>query len=335
MQATQQTSEAALNQMNLQMRQQPWYQQWFAQQGLDPNHVRLNDRQREQLAALAGQNGFELAARMKIDEAGNLNQKGGWAGMSPAMKAAIIAAAAVGTAGIATTGALGSTAQGLVGAGGGGGGGGVGAYGTGSGLNAASAGAGFHAGSPLLMTHGASLLPGAAWAGNEVADVAMSGIPQTASSQIGSGMGTTPVFGPDAASGGGLGKAAVAGATGGATSTARGYGGKVADALTGGAGGLGDSAIRAALSALAGLPGLLSSQNGPSDEERAYQAQATRLLGQQEQRTQYQNPLYSAVTKMAYGLLPQMGNGGNPYPMNSLEDVKVPGLDELLRAQQR
>jgi hypothetical protein len=97
---------------------------------------------------------------------------------------------------------------------------------------------------------------------------------------------------------------------------------------------VGDRALNAALTALAGLPAALGNR-GPSDEERGYSAQATRLLGQQEQRNQFQNPLYEAVTRMAHGLLPTMGNGGKPYPINSLSDVSVPGLEDLLRTAQR
>lgn len=91
-----------------------------------------------------------------------------------------------------------------------------------------------------------------------------------------------------------------------------------------------DRLLEAAFKALAGVPGLMSN-NGPSDEERAYQAQASRLLGQQEQRTQFQSPLYEAATKMAFGLLPTMGNKGQAYPINSLSDVPIPSVDDLLK----
>ena len=65
-----------------------------------------------------------------------------------------------------------------------------------------------------------------------------------------------------------------------------------------------------------------------SPEERVQQDRINRNLAQQEQRTQFQNPLYEAVTRMAFGLLPNMGNNGQPYPTNSLADVKVPGFNE-------
>ena len=92
--------------------------------------------------------------------------------------------------------------------------------------------------------------------------------------------------------------------------------------------------LKAVLGGLAGLPGLFANR-GPSDEERAYQAQASRLLRQQEQRTQFQNPLYEAVTRMAYGLQPTMGTQGQPYRYNTLDDVDVPDLNELIAAQRR
>src|SRR3990167_117667 len=82
---------------------------------------------------------------------------------------------------------------------------------------------------------------------------------------------------------------------------------------------------RAAIAAMSGLPALLA-QQGPSDEEKAYADQARRLLAQQEQRTQFQSPLYEAVTRMAWNLQPNSGNNnGSAYPINSLTDVKVPG----------
>jgi len=306
-----------INQFNAWLKQQPWYQDFFASIGQDMNRVQLSRGQQAQLEAVLKQNGVPLGEGVHIDNAGNLNEKnrlvknvGIGAGLTAATLATMGAAGAGPIAGMF-----------------GGGGGGVGAGGLGSGMGAAQAGAAAHAGSPLLMGSGA-LMPIGAGAG------AAASLPTLASTPIGTGMGTSPsIFGPGA-SGGGLGPAAAAGAASGASSVGRGYGGKIADALGDGGGGLGDSAIRAALSALAGLPAALGN-HGPSDEERGYQAQATRLLGQQEQRTQYQNPLYEAVTKMAYGLLPNMGNNGQPYPMNGLSDVAIPSMEDLIRGQRR
>lgn len=83
--------------------------------------------------------------------------------------------------------------------------------------------------------------------------------------------------------------------------------GKAAGSAAAGAGG---SLMDAALSGLAGLPALFGNR-GPSAEENALTAQAQRLLQQQERRTTYQDPLFEAVTQMAYGLLPQRPGG---YP---------------------
>lgn len=94
--AHQGTGEDELNQINLEMRQSPWYQDWFSSQGLNPNKVKLNDNQRNDLMNLAMQQGYELGDRMKVDEAGNFNQKGGFAGMPTAAKWAIGAAPVAG-----------------------------------------------------------------------------------------------------------------------------------------------------------------------------------------------------------------------------------------------
>src|SRR5690242_4239426 len=91
-QASQRTSEAQLNQLNYQMRQEPWYQAWFAQRGLNPNQVKLNERQRQDLARTAAAHGYTLGDRMKIDAAGNLNQQGGYAGLPTWGKIATAAA---------------------------------------------------------------------------------------------------------------------------------------------------------------------------------------------------------------------------------------------------
>lgn len=84
-------------------------------------------------------------------------------------------------------------------------------------------------------------------------------------------------------------------------------------AAAGAGGGLGSRLLNTAITGLAGLPGLLGN-NGPSDQEKALTSQIQQLLQQQQQRTQYQNPLYEAVTQMAYGLLPKR-QGGYPGSM--------------------
>lgn len=308
---TRQTSEAQLNQFNAWLKEQPWYQQFFASIGQDMNRVELSRGEQGQLESLLAANGARVPDGMHIDQAGNLNQKNRLArnvGIG-----AGLTAAALGTMGAAGAGPL----AGLFG----GGGSGVGAAGLGSGMNAATAGAAAHAGSPLMMGSGALTGIGAG----------ASALPTLASTPIGTGMGTTPsVFGPSGAAGTGTG-AATAAAGGAGASAGRSLMSRVGEGVTESAT---DRLLNAAFSALAGLPAMLGN-NGPSEEERAYSAQATRLLGQQEQRTQFQNPLYEAVTKMAHGLLPNMGNGGQPYPLGGLSDVPVPSVEDLIRGQRR
>ncbi len=95
-------NDTDINSFNLKIRQQPWYQDWFKQRGLDPNNVKLNDDQRRELKALVERHsGFTLPGDMKIDPAGNLNEKGGWAGLPVGVKIAIIAGATLATAGAA------------------------------------------------------------------------------------------------------------------------------------------------------------------------------------------------------------------------------------------
>lgn len=94
--ATQQMSEEDLNKVNIHLREQPWYQEWFRSRGLNPNQVKLSEQQRSELSNLAARNGFELGDRMKFDEAGNMNQKGGFAGMPTWAKVAIAAAPVAG-----------------------------------------------------------------------------------------------------------------------------------------------------------------------------------------------------------------------------------------------
>ena len=136
-------NDTSINAFNLKIRQTPWYQEWFAQRGLNPNQVKLNDQQRAELQGLVQQKaGFVFPKDMKIDPAGNLNEKGGWAGLPTGVKIAIIAGATVATAGAAGAFAGGAGAASGVagGAGGAAAGGGVTAAG---GLGAgAAAGAG-------------------------------------------------------------------------------------------------------------------------------------------------------------------------------------------------
>lgn len=92
---------ATINDFNLHMRQQPWYQEWFRQQGLDPNHVQLSQAQRHGLQQLILQKGGvppDAFNNMKIDPAGNLNTEHGFASQPTWLKGIEIAGAGVGAA---------------------------------------------------------------------------------------------------------------------------------------------------------------------------------------------------------------------------------------------
>lgn len=75
------------NSINLAMRQTPWYQQWFQSKGLDPNHVKLDDQQRQELAATAGQHGMPLPHNTIMDASGNVGDHHGFAGQPGWLKA--------------------------------------------------------------------------------------------------------------------------------------------------------------------------------------------------------------------------------------------------------
>lgn len=109
-------TEQEINQFNLTMRSQPWYQEFFRSRGLNPNQVHLTDQQRAELSQEAAKNGAPLPKNLIIDPAGNLNQHGGWAGQPTWLKALEIGAPlAVTGFGLAGMGPLG----GAIGLGGG------------------------------------------------------------------------------------------------------------------------------------------------------------------------------------------------------------------------
>jgi hypothetical protein len=170
--ADQSTGEGQINEINAWMRSQSWYIDWFRMRGLNPNQVRLTDQQRHELASLAQQHGVQLGDRMKIDEAGNVNQMGGFAGMPTWGKALIAAAPIAATAGFGAAG-MGPMA-GIFG-----GGGGVGAGGTGAGMSAASnfaaQGASPLLGGGSLAAGGAGMAAGGALAGGGAAAAAAGG----------------------------------------------------------------------------------------------------------------------------------------------------------------
>lgn len=100
-------SSADRNAINLKMRQTPWYQGYFRARGLNPNQVKLSDRQRSELAALAAQNGMPLSSGSHIDSAGNVNISHGFAGLPTWAKIAIVGGAAATGLGFAGVGPLG------------------------------------------------------------------------------------------------------------------------------------------------------------------------------------------------------------------------------------
>lgn len=188
---------SSINDFNQAMRGEPWYQQFFASQGLDPNHVKLSKAQRSALEQLVLQEGGvppDAFNDMMIDPAGNLNTEHGFASQPTWLKVLEIAGA--GTA--AAFG--GAAAGGALGAGGGGG--------TGAGLGAS-------VGAPSALS--SSILGGAGAAGGTGAGLAASvGAPAALSSSIG-GLGGGAASGVAGGAGigskilGGLGKAKAAG----------------------------------------------------------------------------------------------------------------------------
>lgn len=72
--------------------------------------------------------------------------------------------------------------------------------------------------------------------------------------------------------------------------------------------------VEAAYRALAGLPGLLANR-GPSDEEKAQLEQLRKLQAMQQQRIEYQNPLFQAVSQLAMSRLP----GSVQSPMGEMK----------------
>lgn len=72
---TRKTSEQDLNQFNITLRSQPWYQDYFKSRGLNPNKVKLSRRQQGELEQLMARNGMPVHSGMHIDNAGNVNQK--------------------------------------------------------------------------------------------------------------------------------------------------------------------------------------------------------------------------------------------------------------------
>lgn len=113
------SDKAARNQLNITIRSQPWYQDFFKSKGLDPNQVQLSKDQQKELQALTVANGYLDPSDGHVDAAGNISDFHGWKGLPTAAKIAIIGGASVATLGAA--GAFGGAAPVASVAGGGGG----------------------------------------------------------------------------------------------------------------------------------------------------------------------------------------------------------------------
>lgn len=169
---------ASINDFNLQMRQQPWYQDFFTQRHLDPNKVHLSQGQRKELQDLILQRGGVPANAfndMKIDPAGNLNTEHGFASQPTWLKALEIAAAGGAAAYFAP--AIGATMAG---------GGGSGVTGTVAGTTAAS---GTTAATAAIPTLGVGAIPSVLGAG--VTPTLAGSIGATAAGTTAAGTGTS------------------------------------------------------------------------------------------------------------------------------------------------
>lgn len=74
---TRDTSERELHAFNQRLRQQPFVQQWLAQRGkVDRGAgIQLSEQEREQFTQMLRANGVNVPSGMKVDGAGNFNQK--------------------------------------------------------------------------------------------------------------------------------------------------------------------------------------------------------------------------------------------------------------------
>ncbi len=100
-----QADERKLNEFNIQMRQQPWFQEFMRARGLDPSGLgnrKLSGQEQDALEVLVAKHYFggRIPEGMTIDSGSSLNQKGGWAGMPTWAKVAIGAGVTAATAGL-------------------------------------------------------------------------------------------------------------------------------------------------------------------------------------------------------------------------------------------
>lgn len=83
---TRQAGPDAINQFNAYLKQQPWYQQFFVNRGINPQAVKLSRGQQAELERLMALHGVPIGSGTTIDDAGNVNEK------NRLSRAAIIAA---------------------------------------------------------------------------------------------------------------------------------------------------------------------------------------------------------------------------------------------------
>lgn len=286
-----------LSQFNEQLRADPEYRAFLRSMGVNPDApVKLSGSQRSQAEQWVRQRYQGVGKNLQIDPAGNVNTDHGLstAWSNPYFRYPLIAGAALGTAG----------AAGVLGGGGS-------AVGGASGLLPSY-------GPTAAMIKAGSTLPSIAASGTGAGLLSSYG-PSAAMIQAGSRLpgaaaGVLSSRGPTAAM-------IAAGSRLPSVTQRRpadflSYGADAADVVNRGRGvadvarnarGLVDEInpwLQAAIAGLAGLPALLAAKQGPSDEEKRLYEQARQMAELQQRRTQYQNPLFSAVTQLAMNRLP-------------------------------
>src|SRR5882757_1053351 len=97
-----QRSEQPINTVNQYKNQQPWFQSLIRSFGQDPNNIHLNDAQKQAVIRAAQANGIvvdEGNNGQEVDDSGNFRAKGH--GLRNTLLVAGLAAAALGTVGLA------------------------------------------------------------------------------------------------------------------------------------------------------------------------------------------------------------------------------------------
>jgi hypothetical protein len=280
------TSEAQLNQWNQQLRASPIWQSWWHAHGKDRPGAGLSDSERQAFTWYLKQNGIQIPSGMHIDQGGNLNQDNHLL-RNVGIGAAIGGAALTGL-GAAGIGPLSGALSG----------------------GAAAGGAGAAGGTLASSSLPAASLMGGPGAISSMGASAGLGGGLLAGSSIPAAMGS--IGGPAAIASQGASRGIP---WGGAANAAEDYLGSRPRSGVGRAlGAAGDEASRwspllqSAISALAGLPALLTN-HGPSAEERALYDQARQMQALQQKRIEHQSPLFEAVTRLAMGRLPSSVQG--------------------------